>query len=692
MAKHKGNVGINLGITKYLNANLRMISDKDKTKEQLLQELKNARKKIAELETVETRRQAIESDLKKFKLLCDNVNDLVYICDNKGNVLYVNKIFENFSGYKPEKFLGKSFAPLFEGDELKKAENLYKKTLIGESPQEEITFSKTGVLCEYKNLPLKNSEGEIIGVIGTARDISARKSYEETLLRGHDKLEETVQKRTAELSKTIKALLSEIIERKRVEGELKDSAVYLDAMGDGLIVLNKERKVIKLNKSLERLSGYLQEEIYQCRFEILSPEREYERHHVEMDLAIKTETTRAYETVLLTKEGRELPVLLTGTAINDKGLIGFVGVCRDITERKRAEVALQESEKKYRMLVDNMNEGLGSIDEKGVITFVNNRLCKMLGYSKNEMIGSHVTFLLKNATYKIIEEQFVRRIKGGKQSYELEYMRKDGEKVVVIVTPEPIVDVEKGYIGSFAVMTDITNRKQMEDELKHKSEELKSLTKDLRKLSFQFSKAEELSRKRYAGILHEQVGQNLAAIKIKCGYILNETSLNTFEIKEVLCELIPILNETMNSIRELTAELYPVILDNLGFIASIKWLRDLLLKLKGLNVLIRVNAPVEVLSSYAKLSLFRIVQETFLNIAKHAFATEVKVKITVEGNVLSLSIKDNGVGVDLEKIKERQGIGHMLMNERALSLGGSLSVDSVLGKGTEIKVSIPIKQ
>ncbi len=669
-----------------------MISDKDKTKEQLLQELKEARKKIAKLETVEIRRQAIESDLKKFKLLCDNVNDLVYICDNKGNVLYVNKIFEKFAGYKPKKFLGKSFAPLFEGNELKKAENLYKKTLMGESPQEEITFSKTGVLCEYKNLPLKNTDGEIIGVIGTARDISDRKRYEETLLRGHDKLEETVQKRTAELSKTIKALLAEIIERKRVEEKLKDSAVYLDVMGDGLIVLNKDRRIIKLNKSLERLSGYLQEEIDQSRFEILSPEREYERHHVEMDLAIKTGTTRAYESILLTKNGREIPVLLTGTAIRNKELIGFVGVCRDITERKRAEVALQESEKKYRMLVDNMNEGLGSIDEKGVITFVNNQLCKMLGYSKDEMVGSHVTFLLENANYKIIEEHFIRQRKGGKQSYELEYIRKDGEKVVVIVTPEPIVDVDKGYIGSFAVMTDITNRKLIENELNHKSEELKSLTKDLRKLSFQFSKAEELSRKKYAGILHEQVGQNLAAIKIKCGYILNETSLNTFEIKDVICSLIPILDETMNSIRELTSELYPVILDNLGFIASIKWLRDLLLKSKGLNALIKVNEPVEVLSSYVKLSLFRIVQETFLNITKHAFASEVRVELTVEGETLCLSIKDNGLGLDMEKIKEKQGIGHMLMNERALSLGGSLNVESVLGKGTEIKVSIPIKQ
>jgi two-component system sensor histidine kinase DegS len=119
-----------------------------------------------------------------------------------------------------------------------------------------------------------------------------------------------------------------------------------------------------------------------------------------------------------------------------------------------------------------------------------------------------------------------------------------------------------------------------------------------------------------------------------------------------------------------------------------------ILKPKKIKVIINIDEFVESLPSEDKLSLFRIVQEAFQNIVKHAFATEVIFKLTKQGNRLSLSIKDNGVGFDLEKIKKKKGkgIGQMLIKERVLSLGGSLNVESVLDKGTEITVSIPVEK
>ena len=126
-----------------------------------------------------TDRKKKDEDLKSYGMLFDNISDLSYICDTEGNVLFLNKIFEKLSGCKVEEFIGKSFAPLFEGEDLKKAMDLYSRTLKGESPQEEVYFKGTGVLCEYKNRPLRNEEGKIIGIIGTARDITERKHIEE---------------------------------------------------------------------------------------------------------------------------------------------------------------------------------------------------------------------------------------------------------------------------------------------------------------------------------------------------------------------------------------------------------------------------------------------------------------------------------------------------------------------------------
>ena len=214
----------------------------------------------------------------------------------------------------------------------------------------------------------------------------------------------------------------------------------------------------------------------------------------------------------------------------------------------------------------------------------------------------------------------------------------------------------------------------------------------MRKLSSQLSEKEEISRKKFAGILHEQVGQNLATIKLKCCDILEGTVSSKAEINETIYNLIPILNDTIRSTRSLTSDLYPTILDDLGFISAVRWYSNSVLRSKGLKVSLEIDESVEGLPSESKLSLFRIVQEAFQNIAKHAFATEVEVDLRRLDSSMRLSIKDNGTGFDLEKLKEEKGkgIGLMLIKERSLSLGSVFKIDSTLGKGTTFTVEIPV--
>ncbi len=135
-------------------------------------------------------------------------------------------------------------------------------------------------------------------------------------------------------------------ERKRKEVELKEKGetlskykTYIDVMGDALIVLNMERKVIKLNKTAIQLLRYTEEDIPNLCFETIFPEKEHGQHYAEMELALDTGTVRPFETLVLTKNGEEIPVLFSGTALKDdrNEPIGFVGVCRDITEFKRLE-------------------------------------------------------------------------------------------------------------------------------------------------------------------------------------------------------------------------------------------------------------------------------------------------------------------------------------------------------------------
>jgi PAS domain S-box-containing protein len=117
----------------------------------------------------------------------------------------------------------------------------------------------------------------------------------------------------------------------------------------------------------------------------------------------------------------------------------------DITERKRLEKALKESEKQYRILVETMNQGFSMIDENQVRIFANQRLCEMLGYEREDIVDAPATKVLDKANKKLFEEQFSKRSRGESGAYEITFTRKDGHKVPAIVSPRPVFDVLSGH-------------------------------------------------------------------------------------------------------------------------------------------------------------------------------------------------------------------------------------------------------
>ncbi|MCF6156730.1 MAG: HD domain-containing protein [Candidatus Brocadia sp.] len=169
------------------------------------------------------------------RLLFSGVTDLTYIYDTEGNVLFVNKIFEKFTGHRPEEFYGKPFATLFDEDNLKKAMDAFTSTLKGESPQYELCFKNTKILCEYRNFPLRDEKGKLIGVMGIARDITARKQAEEGLLVLNESLEKRMIEHSSRLMELNEELMGEIDARKRQENESKQSIEKLQKSLRGII-------------------------------------------------------------------------------------------------------------------------------------------------------------------------------------------------------------------------------------------------------------------------------------------------------------------------------------------------------------------------------------------------------------------------------------------------------------------------
>ena len=268
-------------------------------------------------------------------------------------------------------------------------------------------------------------------------------------------------------------------------------------------------------------------------------------------------------------------------------------------------------------------------------------------------------------------------------------LRKHRDKLEEMVN-DRTVDLKK---ANEQLQREIIDRENSEKQLWQKSKELEDLTEELRGLATQLSKKEEISRKKFARILHEQLGQNLAAIRIKCYDLSEETISDKEEIRESFQNLILLINDTIQSTRELTSDLYPTIIDDLGFISAVNWYGDLVLKPSKLKVFLDIDDFVEGLPLESKLSLFRIVQECFQNVVKHSKASKVELVLRRVDRSMELFIKDNGVGFSFKKNKKKidKGIGLMLINERALSLGGNLKVKSDSKRGTEFIVEIPLE-
>ena len=163
---------------------------------------------------------------------------------------------------------------------------------------------------------------------------------------------------------------------------------------------------------------------------------------------------------------------LVPTSDGQGNLVSYDGLLRDITNRKIAEETLRESEERYRHLVETMNEGLAMADQDYVFTFVNERLCEMLGYSREEMLGCHIVEFVHEDYKEFMQDQMGRRQRGEARSYEIDWRAKDGQRVYTLISPKGFYDANGQFTGSLGVLTDITDRKRAEEALQKAHAEL----------------------------------------------------------------------------------------------------------------------------------------------------------------------------------------------------------------------------
>lgn len=276
--------------------------------------------------------------------------------------------------------------------------------------------------------------------------------------------------------------LSTAIERKNAEQELKESEMrfrmLVQSANEGIVLADSDGKIISWNRGAQGIFGYSEEEALGKPLQILMPERLREAHQRGImrmqSTGFSNSVGRRLEMPGLRRDGSEFPLELSITAWRVRNKIFLASIMRDITDRKKQERALRESEERFRSIVENSHEGIMIIDDSYRFVYVNDQLCEILGYPKEEIIGHDFREFLDKDSKQLVAERYRRRQRGEKvpPRYEFKIVRKNGERRYVELSSTTIQDFD-GKIKTVGQILDITDRKDAERKLREGFERLR---------------------------------------------------------------------------------------------------------------------------------------------------------------------------------------------------------------------------
>jgi PAS domain S-box-containing protein len=363
---------------------------------------------------------------------------------------------------------------------------------------------------------------------------------------------------------------------------------------------------------------------------------------------------------------------------------------QDTVQQRTA--ALQEREAMLRGLVEHAPDSIMVVDAQGRIVQANAQTEAMFGYRRDNLLGESVEML--------VPERFRERHLGHRAGYghepqprpmgaglELYGRRKDGSEFPVDIMLSPMQLATGAMV--IAIVRDITRRKRAEEQLRQSQQQLRALATRLQEIR-------EEERTRIARELHDELGQAMTGLKMELAWVGKQLakpgeSLPT-AISDKITEMTELINGTIHSVRRISSELRPGLLDDLGLAAAIEWQAHDFEGRSGIACDVTVPANGVDLNRETSTAVFRIFQETLTNVARHANATKVRVSMSQEGRHVILEIKDNGRGITASAISDKSSLGLLGMRERAALFGGEVNFVGVAGQGTTVAVTIPQPQ
>jgi len=347
----------------------------------------------------------------------------------------------------------------------------------------------------------------------------------------------------------------------------------------------------------------------------------------------------------------------------------------------------EEAEQKLRRIVESLNEGIWVIDGEAKTTFVNPRMAELLGYTPDEMVGRHLFSFMDEQGEKNCLQYLARRQQGIKEQHEFEFVRKDGTRITTLLETAPIIDDDGAFTGAIAGVTDITERKLLDLELQRSHDQLRNISKQL-------VKGDEIQRRRLAAELHDQIGQNLTTLGINLSILRSLLPVQDNKpLMDCLDDSLKLVANTGIRIRDVMANLRPPVLDDYGLLAALRWFGQRCESKTGISVVITGDDIVPRPDSDVETALYRIAQEAVHNVVKHADAKRIDIHLGFDGREALLIVEDDGNGFCSDRTvpnSKRNGWGLEIMKERAVSVGAEFNITSSPGRGALVTVKVPL--
>jgi PAS domain S-box-containing protein len=510
----------------------------------------------------------------------------------------------------------------------------------------------------------------------------------------------------------ILAMVENITDNMRANKALREDEALFRTVAENTPIgfyIHTREHFVYVNPAFTAITGYSRDEaLGMAVWEPVHPlMRDEARARVKARISGNDPQT-PFEFMILRKSGDVRWAYAIANRIKYRDEDSFLGALFDITERKRAEAAVRAGEERYRSFIAISSEGIWRYEveqpidiklpadlqierifKEAYLAECNDAMARMYGYNNaEEILGKRMSDMVLISEPANIEAARAF-IVNGYQLHDVESIELDAKGERKYFLNSLVGVVENGFlVRAWGTQRDETERKRAEIELKESRQQLRDLAAHLQTIR-------EKEQARISRDLHDVLGQGLTSLKIDVAWLkkrlpeANDEAVRT-AMAERLEETTSLLEQTLRSVKTLSSELRPIVLDSFGLSAAVEWLCQEFERRTGISTTCSLPDEEVVLDLDRATAVYRILQESLTNIARHAHARQVAVSLELTGGQVILTVKDHGRGITIDEQYARKSLGLLGMRERALMFEGDVTVVGETGKGTTVTARIPV--